>query len=872
MATQELVWKEVSNPTMIWVKALDITKPLDVTKEKDDIMMLVANHNVKPSFDEKEIEYTLGEKLVIEDTNNVLSYFTANNENVTIEGNKLILNENFSEEEITLSKVKYTDNEVFVYVGGDSQKMVSAGIIDNLTSKIKVKLSGGTIELNKLDEDTKTNSPQGESTLNGAIYELYNEEGLVEGTFKIGEVNKLENIPLGKYILKEKIPSKGYLLDTNNYNIEITKDKLDVKLDVYEKVIKRKIEIFKVFGEEITGELFGEPDVTFEIYDNKKNKVTEITTDNEGYAEITLPYGTYTFRQITTTQNYHKVKDFKIIVSEFDERPIHKILSNSRVEAKVKIIKKDMDTRENILNSDIKFKIYDLQNNKYLSFKVSYPENKVTEELEVDKNGILITPTPLPAGTYHIYEVKQKMEGYLYNYTPVQFTINEDSNLVEEDGELLLEVPFYNKRVEAVINITKYGEEIRYIDNTYYYRNIPLEGVKINLYAKEDIYQNSRLIYHKDELVKELITDINGQIKVSNLPLGAYYIKEIETINNHILDTNSYDVELKYKDENTEIIEESITLQNKLPRGKLIIQKYETGTTIGVPNTLVEIHNKDNKIIYKGYTDKDGTIIIEDIPYGDYHLSELEAATGYRILKEKLSFEITEEEKIIKIYNERIKIPNTGFTLNMTDILVVVLTLIGFLLIITNPRQGKIVFICILIIILGITYYIIKIYSYSSDIKNNKKSISAYINNEIEEISKEKTNEKYKYASVLEIPTVNIQRGILDINNEYNSAKYNIELVKEDENTIVLASHNGHNQNSYFGNLHNIELGDEIKYYKDGILYTYIFSESYDIKKNGYADIYSKEEQKSIILITCKDNTNDAQTVYIGYLNKEETY
>ena len=305
---------------------------------------------------------------------------------------------------------------------------------------------------------------------------------------------------------------------------------------------------------------------------------------------------------------------------------------------------------------------------------------------------------------------------------------------------------------------------------------------------------------------------------------------------------------------------------------KLIIQKYETGTTIGVPNTLVEIHNKDNKIIYKGYTDKDGTIIIEDIPYGDYHLSELEAATGYRILKEKLSFEITEEEKIIKIYNERIKIPNTGFTLNMTDILVVVLTLIGFLLIITNPRQGKIVFICILIIILGITYYIIKIYSYSSDIKNNKKSISAYINNEIEEISKEKTNEKYKYASVLEIPTVNIQRGILDINNEYNSAKYNIELVKEDENTIVLASHNGHNQNSYFGNLHNIELGDEIKYYKDGILYTYIFSESYDIKKNGYADIYSKEEQKSIILITCKDNTNDAQTVYIGYLNKEETY
>ena len=265
---------------------------------------------------------------------------------------------------------------------------------------------------------------------------------------------------------------------------------------------------------------------------------------------------------------------------------------------------------------------------------------------------------------------------------------------------------------------------------------------------------------------------------------------------------------------------------------------------------------------------------MEDIPYGKYHLSELEAATGYRILKEKISFEITEEEHTITIYNERIKVPNTGFTLNITDVLVVVLTLTCFLLIVTNPKRGKIVFICILTIILGITYYIIKINTYSTHIKNNKESISAYINNEMleTEIEEKTEKEKYKYSAVLEIPTVNIQRGILDINSKYNSAKYNIELVKEDENTIVLASHNGNNQNSYFGNLHNIELGDEIKYYKDGILYTYIFSENYDIKKNGYADIYSKEEQKSIILVTCKDNTNDAQTVYIGYLNKEETY
>ena len=113
---------------------------------------------------------------------------------------------------------------------------------------------------------------------------------------------------------------------------------------------------------------------------------------------------------------------------------------------------------------------------------------------------------------------------------------------------------------------------------------------------------------------------------------------------------------------------------------------------------------------------------------------------------------------------------------------------------------------------------------------------------------------------------------MLDINNQYNKAKYNIELVKENDNTTVLAAHNGNNINSYFGDLHNIELGDEIKYYKDGQLYTYIFTEHYDIKKNGYADIYRKDDIPSIILITCKDNTDDAQTVYIGYLKEINTY
>lgn len=868
MAAQELIWNRMCNTYPNWVFDLDPSNIIDISEEKKEILTLKSSHYIKPSFDNKEIEYTMGEELIIEDTNNVLDRFITTNDNVVIEGNKLIIKENFSEEEITLTKPNYNEKQFFLYTSGASQKMMSAGELDSVTSKVKIKLTGGTIELTKLDKDTNTNTPQGEASLKGAIYVLYDENNNIVDTITTGTKNKIENLPLGKYTIKETTPSKGYLLDKNSYTFEITKDTLNVNLNVYEEVIKRKVELFKVLATNTTGILTPEPNITFEVYDKNNILFSKVTTDEEGYTNIVLPYGTYTFKQINSTENYYKVDDFKVSIKEYDERPIYKLLSDSEIVAKVKIIKKDIDTKENIKNSNIKFKIYDVKNNKYLSLKVSYPENKETTEFQVDKNGLFITPVALSPGKYIIEEVSESMDGYLYNSEKITFTIGENTNFIKEDDELYLEIPFYNKRVKTTINVIKYGEELKHKDNSYYYKEIPLEGVKINLYAKEDIYENDKLIFQKDELVKELITDKDGKVTEGNLPLGDYYLKEIETTKGHILDENIYDISLEYKDEKTEIISSTIKIKNYLPKGKLIINKYETNTTNPIKNTLIEICTNKNQVIYKGYTNGDGQILIEDLPYGEYYLSEVEASTGYRLLEDKITFEINKDEEIINVYNERIEVPNTGLSLNTLDIYIIICTLLGVIPLIFFQKTRRIILLSTLIIILGITYFIIKIYRYYDDYQNNEKSVSAYINNETEVV----TEEKYQYNSILEIPSINLKRGVLDINNEYNDAKYNIELIKEDEEVIVLASHNGTNNNSFFGKLNTLELGDEINYYKDGNIYKYIYTESYDIKKNGYADIYRKEDIKSIILITCKDNTDDAQTVYIGYLKEIITY
>ena len=117
-----------------------------------------------------------------------------------------------------------------------------------------------------------------------------------------------------------------------------------------------------------------------------------------------------------------------------------------------------------------------------------------------------------------------------------------------------------------------------------------------------------------------------------------------------------------------------------------------------------------------------------------------------------------------------------------------------------------------------------------------------------------------------------LKRGIVDIDNKYNNVDYNIELIKKDNDKIVLASHNGNYYYSYFGKLKDMELSDSINFYDNGRLYRFIYSDSYVIKKDGSANIYCSNNEKCIALITCLEDNDNAQIVYIGYLDSVEPY
>ena len=86
-------------------------------------------------------------------------------------------------------------------------------------------------------------------------------------------------------------------------------------------LIKKEIIIHKTYGDGINGN--NEKDISFVIYNKKGELITTITTDNNGYAKVILPFGVYTFKQNNTTDGYTYADDFTIDIKNEDKEEIN---------------------------------------------------------------------------------------------------------------------------------------------------------------------------------------------------------------------------------------------------------------------------------------------------------------------------------------------------------------------------------------------------------------------------------------------------------------------------------------------------------------------------------------------------------------------
>lgn len=669
--TQVLIWRTAEpNSDIYFTNTLNGTRNDSLfASEIQEIENLVANHYKIPNFNTSDITIPLGNTITLNDSNGVLNNFKVSNQSnvsANISGNSLsITATGVGNAEITLTKSdsKYNSPPI-VYFKENTQDVMRVGSYDPISYKINLKVVGGRVEIIKKDVDNGSINPQGEAILKGAVYGVYdanNDELITTLTTDENSYAISGYLPkLGKFYLKEIKPSPGYTLDTKKYEFTIDEDTLLVNLDVFEEVIKRNFEFTKVYATDKTEIMTPEIGAKFAIYDSKGNLVFEDVTDEEGKLYFTLPYGHYVLKQLTSTTGYEMLEDYYFEVKE-EGKTINKVFSNAEITAKLKLVKIDEDSGLVIPFKGVTFKIKNLKTNEYVCQKVTYPNKEEICEFKTDENGVFITAYPLASGNYKIEELTTP-DGYLINTEGVIFSIDENSNIIEDDdyGQYI-EIKFSNKKIKGQIEIEKTGESFVIENGNFYYEdNLKLENIEFSLYANEDIITLDGVVhYRKGDLVQTVKTDKDGRAIFTNLILGKYIVKETKTIDGYILDTKEYKIELTEKDNKTEIVSEILKLNNELEKGILEFTKVDLSTGEPLPNTLIEIYTENDELIFSGRTNENGKIIIKNLKYGKYYIIEKDAPEGYILNEEKMYFEIKENGEIIKANMTNEKITST---------------------------------------------------------------------------------------------------------------------------------------------------------------------------------------------------------------------
>ena len=196
---------------------------------------------------------------------------------------------------------------------------------------------------------------------------------------------------------------------------------------------------------------------------------------------------------------------------------------------------------------------------------------------------------------------------------------------------------------------------------------------------------------------------------------------------------------------------------------------------------------------------------------------------------------------------------------------------------------GKIL---ILLSLSTLLYY--KIYNYYYE-KKDVDVINSYIEETSHIIEEENTvvlleetkNEikkvDIKYTAVLEIPSINLKRGVVDSTKNFNSINYAISVDKHSNypnkvGNFILYAHSGNSNISYFKKLIDVEINDNVFVYYEGIKYNYKIFSKYNIEKIGKVNVLSSSENKYITLITCNQKRKGYKVVLVGKLVEQNNY
>jgi LPXTG-motif cell wall-anchored protein len=530
------------------------------------------------------------------------------------------------------------------------------------------------LTVTKTDAETKTS--QGDATLAGAVYGIYDNGEVVDKytTDKNGSFTTSYYVCGDKWTLKEIEPSEGYLLDETEYHIgaeakKYTIENNSISMGVTEDILKGKISIIKHTDDGSTKIETPEKGAEFQVYLKSSGsyaKATEserdtLVCDEYGFAETKdLPYGTYTVHQTKGWNGTEFISDFDVFISE-NNKTYKYLINNASLESYVKIVKVDSETGKHIPYAGAGFQIYN-SDGKLVTMTYTYPVVTTIDTFYTNSDGYLITPETLPYGKgYSVIEV-QAPYGYILDSTPVYFDITAE-NTSEENGVTIVKAEKKNTPQKGTITVEKTGEifsnvtssgEKEIVYQPEYSLN-GLSGAVFEIYADEDIKTPDGTVRaKKGELVATLKTNSKGTATSKQLYLGKYRVVEKTAPYGFVLNRTVNYIELTYSGQNEKVTNTSTSFTNDRQKVEVDLTKIlEQDEKFGIGNND-EIRN----VSFGLYADEDlkasnGTVIPKDglleiitcdekgkaqfttdLPIGSYYVKEISTDNHY-ILSDK---------------------------------------------------------------------------------------------------------------------------------------------------------------------------------------------------------------------------------------------
>lgn len=198
-----------------------------------------------------------------------------------------------------------------------------------------------------------------------------------------------------------------------------------------------------------------------------------------------------------------------------------------------------------------------------------------------------------------------------------------------------------------------------------------------------------------------------------------------------------------------------------------------------------------------------------------------------------------------------------------------------------NRKLSRVFIIGSLFILLGITVISLKIFSNYYLDKQEDKAIQEFLDYKPDTtvkvdnsttIKEEKETVSYNYIAVLEIPKINLKRGLFPINDKNNNVDKNVEILQNSDmpnvtnGTLALAGHSGNSRIAYFYKLYKLKESDQVYIYYQNIKYIYQVSKIERQDKDGTISFTKTKDTTELILTTCDQQNKGKQIVVVAKL------